>query len=146
MKMTRLFSLLVVSLCFSGCVLVPFVQAFKETGLTEGDRQEQLPQQVKRFSDARIFGNRQDALNLVSDESRAEISKQLAPTGDKERVVRSQIDDIEWFDNARRARVQMSVESFKMSQLIVKTIREDQEWEFSPGVGWLLSSRVIREE
>jgi hypothetical protein len=133
---------LIAALTVSGCVLVPFVQAFKETGLTEGDRMELLPPQLKKFADARMFGNKSLAMALVASESQAEISKQLQDKNEQERIVKSQVDEIEWIENARRARVVMKVESFTMSQLIVKTKKEEQQWEFSPVSGWLMTGRT----
>jgi hypothetical protein len=126
----------------SGCILVPFVQAFKETGLTEGDRMDLLPPQLKKFSDARVFGNKSLAMELVASESQAEISKQFQDKNDKERIVKSQVDEVEWSDGARKARVVIKVESFTMSQLIVKTKKEEQRWEFAPGSGWLMTERT----
>jgi len=125
----------------NGCVLVPFVQAFKESGLTEGDRMELLPPQVKRFSDARVFGNKTEALSLVSDESRPEIAKQLQDAKEPERIVKSQIDAIEWSNDAFNAKVILKVEAFKMSELVVRTVTEEQHWEFRSGTGWLLNYR-----
>jgi hypothetical protein len=126
----------------TGCILVPFVQAFKETGLTEGDRMELLPPQLKKFSNARMFGNKSLAMALVASESQAQISKQMQDKSDQERIVKSQVDEIEWIENARKARVVMKVESFTVSQLIVKTKKEEQRWEFSPGSGWLMTERT----
>lgn len=132
---------LLVALQVSGCVLVPFVQAFKETGLTEGDRMALLAPQIKKFSDARVFGNKSQAMALVTSESQAAISKQLQDKPEQERIVKSQVDEIEWSEDARKARVVLKVESFTMSQLVVKSKREQQRWEFSPGSGWLMTER-----
>ena len=129
----------------SGCVLVPFVQAFKETGLTEGDRMALLPPQVKRFSDARVFGNKTDAMSVVAPEARAEISSQLQSNNDQERIVKSRIDEIEWLEDAYKARVVLKVESFTMNQLVVKTTTEELKWEFKTGQGWVLTSRTKQE-
>jgi len=132
---------LLVALQVSGCVLVPFVQAFKETGFTEGDRMALLAPQIKKFSDARVFGNKSQAMALVTSESQAAISKQLQDKPEQERIVKSQVDEIEWSEDARKARVVLKVESFTMSQLVVKSKREQQRWEFSPGSGWLMTER-----
>lgn len=129
----------------SGCVLVPFVQAFKESGLTEGDRMALLGPKVKKFSDARIFGNKTDAIALVTPEARSDISQQLRETGDKERVVKSQIEEVEWSDDARKAKVIVKVESYKVHQLVVNTTLEEQNWEFGAVDGWMLSSRTMHE-
>ncbi len=136
-------SLVTVSL--NGCVLVPFVQAFKETGLTEGDRMALLPPQVKKFSDARVFGNKTDALSLVAPEAKAEISSQLQSNNDQERIVKSRIDEIEWLEDAFKARVVIKVDSFTMTQLVVKTFTEEQNWEFKTGTGWIMTGRTKKE-
>ncbi len=132
-------------LCLNGCVLVPFVQAFKETGLTEGDRMALLPPKVKKFSDAQVFGNKTDALDLVAPESRDEIAKQLQSSGVPERVVKSQIDAIEWSEDAYKAKVVVKTDSFAMNQLIVRTLTEEQNWEFQTGSGWLMTGRSKSE-
>jgi hypothetical protein len=129
----------------TGCVLVPFVQAFKESGLTESDRMALLGPKVKKFADARTFGNKTDAIALVVPEARPEISKQLRETSDNERVVKSQIEEVAWSDNARKAKVIVKVESFKVHQLVVNTTLEEQTWEFSATGGWMLSSRTKQE-
>jgi hypothetical protein len=141
-RLRQLFVLLVLLSGMSGCILVPFVQAFKETGLTEGDRMALLPAKVKKFSDARVFGNKTEALSVVAEDSKVEIANQLQTGKERERIVKSQIDNIEWLENAYKARVVVSVESFTMSQLIVQTTSEEQQWEFSSGSGWLLTSRT----
>jgi hypothetical protein len=137
---------LVIAFSSTGCVLVPFVRAFKETGLTEGDRMELLAPQLKKFSEARLFGNKSQAMELVAPEAQSEISKQLQDINEQERIVKSQVDEIEWIDGARKARVVMKIDSFKVSHLVVSSKREEQHWEFSPGVGWLMTSREQKVE
>lgn len=104
-----------------------------------------LGPKVKKFSDARIFGNKTDAIALVTPEARSDISKQLRETGDKERVVKSQIEEVEWSDDARKAKVIVKVESYKVHQLVVNTTLEEQNWEFGAVDGWMLSSRTMHE-
>jgi hypothetical protein len=125
----------------SGCVLVPFVQAFKESGLTESDRMALLPPRLKKFSDARMFGNKTDALDVVMPESQNQIAKQLSEVGEHERVVKSKVEEVEWSDSAHKAKVMVKVESYKVTQLIVTSVTEEQQWEYSTSSGWLLKSR-----
>ena len=134
-------ALVVLSLC-SGCVLVPFVQAFKESGFTENDRMALLGPQVKKFSDARMFGNKTEALALVATESQPEIAKQLNQSSEEERIVKSQIDHVEWIDDARKAKVTVRVDSYKVTRLVVNAVKEEQTWEFNPVAGWQLSARA----
>jgi len=125
----------------TGCILVPFVQAFKESGLTESDRMALLPPRLKKFSDARVFGIKTDALDLVMPETRNEIAKQLSDVGEHERIVKSKVEEVEWSDSANKAKVMVKVESYKVTQLIVTTVTEEQQWEYSTSSGWLLKSR-----
>ena len=125
----------------SGCILVPFVQAFKESGLTESDRMALLPPRLKKFSDARVFGNKSDALDVVMPEFRNYIAKQLSDVGEHERIVKSKVEEVEWSDSANKAKVMVKVESYKVTQLIVTTVTEEQQWEYSTSSGWLLRSR-----
>jgi len=138
---SRALILFVVLSVSNGCVLVPFVQAFKESGLTESDRMALLPPRLKKFSDARIFGNKTDALDVVVPDSRAQIAKQLSEVGEHERIVKSRVEEVEWADSANKAKVVVKVESYKVTQLIVTTVTEEQQWEYSTGSGWLLRSR-----
>ena len=151
-KHTVLTTIYLVGFCaavfLQGCVFVPFVQAFKESGLTESDRMALLPAQVKKFSDARVFGNNSQALALVLPESRPDVAEQFreersgSGTGrPEERIIRSKIDDIQWLDEARKAKVVLAVDSYKLSYLIVKTSQEEQEWEFTTSDGWMLKQR-----
>lgn len=129
----------------TGCFMVPFVQAFKESGFTAEDRMTLLAPKVKKFSDARVFGNKTDALALVTPEARLEVSKQLREGSEHERIVKSQIEEVEWIDDARKARLIMKVESYKVNQLVVNTTVEEQVWEFNTVDGWMLSSRTKLE-
>ena len=138
-------ALAIASVC-SGCVLVPFVQAFKESGLTENDRMALLGPQVKKFTDARIFGNKTEALALVTADARPEIAKQLNESSEEERIVKSQIDHVEWIDDARKAKVTVRVDSYKVTQLVVNAVKEEQTWEFNPASGWQLSARTKVED
>jgi hypothetical protein len=140
-SLLRFFVFLFVVSSLNGCLLVPFVQAFKESGLTESDRMALLPPRLKKFSDARMFGNKSDALDVVMPEVRTQIAKQLSEVGEHERIVKSKVEEVEWSDSATKAKVVMKVESYKVTQLIVTTVTEEQEWEYSTSSGWLLKSR-----
>jgi hypothetical protein len=100
-----------------------------------------LPPRLKKFSDARMFGNKSDALDVVMPEVRTQIAKQLSEVGEHERIVKSKVEEVEWSDSATKAKVVMKVESYKVTQLIVTTVTEEQEWEYSTSSGWLLKSR-----
>ena len=60
----------------SGCVLVPFIQAFKEVGATEGDRMALLDKEIKGFNAAIVWGNATEAANYVASESQLKLTSQ----------------------------------------------------------------------
>ena len=129
-----------------GCVLVPFIQAFKEAGATEGDRQALLAEELRKFSDGLQWGNKTQALSVVSDEAREEIASQLRALGDGDKVVDAKVDDIHWGEGAFSAKALLKVRYYTVPFYVVKTRIEEQHWEFSAGAGWRLQSRVVDSE
>jgi hypothetical protein len=140
---SALFSLVTVS--FSGCVLVPFVQAFKEAGATEGDRMALLPDNVKKFNSAMVFGNRMEAMQYVASDSQTKIAAGIQSDPESERVVDSKVNNIIWADSAYEATVEIKVKYFKVPVYIVNTRVEEQRWVFNVGQGWKLADRTVRE-
>jgi hypothetical protein len=137
-------SLIGASTSLSGCVLVPFVQAFKETGVTQGDRKALGPE-VKKFADAIVWGSKSDALAIVADESREEIARELSGLSEEERVVDSKLDDVTWGEDAYTATVKLKVRFYKVPFYVVKNRIEEQQWQFAVGTGWRLTSRAVVE-
>jgi hypothetical protein len=134
-----------VAVVSSGCVLVPFVQAFKEAGATEGDRMALLPDQIKKFNSAVVFGNRMEAMQYVASDSQNKIAEGLKDNSEEERVVDSKVSNVIWADSAREATVEIKVKYFKVPVYIVNTRVEEQRWVFSVGDGWKLADRTLRE-
>lgn len=127
----------------SGCIFVPFIDAFKKTGATEGDRMALLAPEVQRFSEAIGWGKKSEALTFVLDESKKDISGQLKKVGSEERIVDSKVDEVEWANDAYDAHVAVKVQYFLVPYYIVKTRVEQQHWVFSLAGGWKLKERVI---
>jgi len=124
---------------------VPFVQAFKQTGVSEGDRMALLAPEVKKFSDGLTWGNRVSALEVVADQSRVAISQQLKSASEDDHVVELKVNDVAWSENAYKAKVSLKVKYYKVPFYIVKTRLEEQQWEFSLGAGWKLTDRSVVE-
>jgi hypothetical protein len=136
---------LTVSLLFSGCILVPFLQAFKETGATPADRRALLEPETKKFSDAMLMGRKMRALSLVLPESRDEISQQIKDIGEGERVVEAKVDDIQWDPDAWKATVFIKIKYYKVPYYIVESRMDEQHWEFSMSDGWKLRDMTVAE-
>jgi hypothetical protein len=127
----------------SGCVLVPFVQAFKKSGVAESDRMALLPGEVKKFSEGLQWGNKMQALTVVTDDARPVLSEQLRAVPEDERVVESKIDDVAWSESAYKAKVSLKVKYFRAPFFVVKTRIEEQNWRFSLADGWKLTDRSL---
>jgi hypothetical protein len=124
---------------------VPFVQAFKEVGATEGDRMALLPEQIKKFNSAVVFGNRMEAMQYVSTDSQEKIASGLKDNTEEERIVDSKVNNVVWADSARQATVEIKVKYFKVPVYIVTTRVEEQRWAFSVGEGWKLIDRTVTD-
>ena len=137
----------VAALSLQGCVLIPFVQAFKETGATEGDRKALLEPEARKFADAMVLGNKSLAATVVMPESWPSISKQIRSRNEEERVVETKLDDVQYSDEARKATVTVKVRYFQVPFYIVKLRIEEQHWEFTMGDGWKLRdfAEVVEE-
>lgn len=133
-------------LSLSGCLLVPFIDAFKQTGATEGDRMALLAPQVKNFTDAVGWGNRTKAANMALEETRRDVMKQLKSVGEDEHIVESKVEDIEWQESATKATVSVRVKYYMAPYYVVKNRLEEQRWEFALGSGWKLRDRTAVEE
>lgn len=129
----------------SGCVLVPFIQAFKEVGATEGDRMALLNERVKKFNAAVVWGNRAEAVSYVADSSQLKLAPQFKDSSEEERVFDSKVSNVTWEDSARAATVEVKTKFYKIPVYVVTTRVEEQKWEFQAGAGWKLVDRTIQE-
>ncbi len=137
-------SLLVACTC-SGCVLVPFVNAFKQSGIAEGDRKELLAAEVKGFAEARTMDNVTVLQSYMADQNSYELAKSLRRSTEEEKVIESKIDDLRWSDDAYKASVFMKVRYYQIPYYIVKKRIEEQAWEFSLSRGWKLAGCKVTE-
>jgi hypothetical protein len=135
----------IIAAALQGCILVPFIDAFKKTGVAEGDRMQLLAPEVKKFTDALSWGSKTDALTVVADDSRTAIMKQLKGLGEDEHVVEAKVDEVEWIQDAYKAKVSVKVKYYKVPYYVVNTRVEEQQWEFSVAGGWKLKERAVSE-
>lgn len=137
--------LFAVSMSLSGCILVPFIQAFKETGATEGDRMALLSEEVKKFNAAVVWGNPTEAMTFVAPESQLKLSSQFKDKSEDERIVETKVDSVEWGDAARTATVSVKVRYFRVPVYVVNVRKEEQQWQFTLSEGWKIKDRVVNE-
>lgn len=128
----------------SGCVLVPFIQAFKEVGATEGDRMTLLNQDVKKFNAAVVWGNHTEATSYIAPESQLKLASQFKDVTEEERIVDSKVSNVVWSDGAREARVEVKTKFYRVPVYVVNTRVEQQRWTWSAGA-WKLVDRTLSE-
>ncbi len=133
-----------VSTSLSGCVLVPFIQAFKEVGATEGDRMELLDKEIKGFNAAIVWGNHTEAASYVAPESQLKLSSQFKDTTEEERIVDTKVTNVVWGDGAREATVQVKTKFYRVPVYVVNTRTEEQRWVWNMG-SWKVVDRSVRE-
>jgi len=146
MKFSRFILSLAATALLSGCFIIPFVQAFKETGATEGDRMALLEPEARKFADAMVLGNKKLAMTVVMPESRSSISKLIRDRNEEERVVESKLDDVQYSEAARKATVTLKVRYYKVPFYVVKMRIEEQHWEFTMSDGWKLRDMAELDE
>jgi len=132
------------STTLSGCVLVPFIQAFKEVGATEGDRMALLDKEIKGFNSAIVWGNHTEAASYVAAESQLKLAPQFKDTSEEERIVDTKVTNVMWADGAREATVQVKTKFYRVPVYVVNTRTEEQRWVWSTGA-WKLVDRTLRE-
>jgi hypothetical protein len=128
----------------SGCILVPFIQAFKEVGATEGDRMTLLNQEVKKFNAAVVWGNSTEAVSFIAPESQLKLASQFKDTTEEERIVDSKVNNVVWSDSARGAVVEVKTKFYRVPVYVVNTRVEQQRWAWAEG-SWKLVDRTLSE-
>lgn len=124
----------------TGCIFVPVIEGVNQMGLTKEDRASLLPGEVKRFQDARYWGNYLNALSYVLDESKDSIGKQLRRRPEGEKIVKSELREIELSPDGHEADVEVLMKRYDQNTLVVRNIEEVQHWRFLMGKGWRLLS------
>ena len=133
-----------VTISSSGCILVPFIQAFKDVGATEGDRMTLLNDEVKSFNSAIVWGNHTEAASFIAPESKLTITAQFKDTTEEERIVDSKVSNVVWSDSARGALVEVKTKFYRIPVYVVNTRVEEQRWAWTGG-SWKLVERTLRQ-
>lgn len=131
-------------LCLDACVLVPFIDSYKEMGVTQGDRQALLPKTLKKFQDYIYWGQYSNALSYTKDESLSDVKDSLQKYKDI-KIVSMKTDDIVFFNSSKEANVDVVVKYYKVPQYIVVDERVSEVWEFVSG-HWMIKERVFKNE
>lgn len=126
----------------SGCFLAPAIDSFNKLGVTSSDRQALLAERIKLFSDALYWGEPSEAMLFVAPAHRVTLEPEFRRIKKQEKIVENKIESVEFSEDARKAKVEMTVRSYKVPFYVVNDRTEIQNWEFNLSDGWLLASRA----
>lgn len=111
--------------------------------MTESGRQVLLNERVKEFGNSLYWGEVPAALVLVHPNKKSEFAKQLFDAKKlEERVVQSDIESINFKNNAYNAVVFFKIRSYRAPFYTVTDRLEQQAWEYSMSDGWQLVERM----
>lgn len=129
---------ILISCCFmlSGCVLAPFIDSYKQAGVSKADREVLLDKSVQEFHQALYWGSMREALAYTDDESRNNLREMMRNRRDTEKLVESQVEYVDFSDDAFSADVDVIVRYYEIPVYIVQKRLETQQWIFSYTGGW----------
>ena len=142
----RILSFLAISFVMAGCLFVPIISGFRDMGATADARQEMLKKAVKAFHDAVRSSNMTVAMSFIDKEKNPElreaIRNEMRRLRDKEKVVDSKLDFVEYDDDSYTADVEVRSKFFVVPYYVVNEKLETEKWEFETiGSKWILVSR-----
>ncbi|MCB0328153.1 MAG: hypothetical protein KDD70_00780 [Bdellovibrionales bacterium] len=131
--------LLLFLLTCNGCILVPFINSAKQSGLLRSDRERLLQEEVTKFHRVRFWGKSMQALGFASDEGRESVGDFLRAHSEGEKVVESAIDFVDFQEDAYRAEVAARIKYYRVPYYVVEERIENQNWAFSVASGWKIT-------
>lgn len=141
--MKKAVMILVCTLVLNGCVLVPFIDSYKKMGVSKTDRMALLEEQLKGYHSALADRRGGRALGYIHDEQRDQFRSVLREIQKKERIVDSEVDFVDFDEDAYEATAEVSIRSYQVPYYIVNERFEKETWKFSLASGWKLYSREV---
>ena len=132
--------LLALVLCLDACVLVPFIDSYKEMGVTEGDRQTLLAKTLKNFQDYVYWGQYNNALSFSQEDSINDIRESFRKYKEI-KIVSIKTDDVLFLNSSKEASVDIIVKYYKIPEYVVNDEKVHETWVFSLG-NWKIKERV----
>lgn len=140
MKKLAIVSLVAISFFLNGCLLVPFIDSFKESGIQESDRVRLFDKQIRQYKYALMDGRSGGMLKFVQREQFPEMRKTYRDMFNGQKIVDSKVDYVDFEDESHIAKVDLEVSYFRVPQYVVQSRIESQTWKFEVGTGWKLES------
>lgn len=140
MRYLKVIVLVLLSFLEIGCILVPAIDSVKRLGVTAGDRERLLNQEIKKFQEVLFWGNPQEVMAFASEEAQPSLREYLKQFGHDQRVVESKVKSIDFADDSYSANVEVGIKYYRVPFYMVNERFENQKWKFSMAGGWKLVS------
>lgn len=137
-------TLLIVLCCgMSGCILAPFIQAFSDAGVTEGDRQRLLSQSLRGYMEALRWSDTNAAAKYMEPQLHQALFQEARRKRGKERVVEGVVEEVIFSSNGYEADVEILLRTYEIPVFVVKDRVEKHRWNFGVGGGWSMTERTV---
>jgi len=139
------YTFILVLLCYtlSGCFIVPFIQSFKEIGVTAGDRMQILEGDLKKFHYAVTAGRLGKVLRYVQEDSKGSFKEEFRNRRRDEKIVDIKVDFVDFEEGAYAADVEVLVKYYEVPYYIVNERFEQERWTFAVSSGWKIISKEV---
>ena len=123
----------------SGCALfVAGIDSVKQAGLTSGDREMLLNQQMKDFHSSLFAGRVDAAMNYVDEDLQSTLRPQLKKSFKTDKQTDHVIDNIDFEDSSNQATVELTMKFFRNTDYLMKEQVVTEFWKFHLGGFWRL--------
>ncbi len=139
----KILMLIILPLALNACVLAPFIQSFKEIGVTEADRIVLFEKTMKDFEVAWQAGRLSRVLRYADESNRDSLSQLLRKSKKNEKVVDITVDDVAFNEDAREADAEVIVKYYEVPYYVVNERIEMEKWIFTVNTGWRLKSKEV---
>ena len=142
--MKKILLALVLAISLSGCLLVPFINAYNEMGWSPESRKELLSKSLKRYSNSLSSQNIQDLANFITADKRYELARGFVDPNTK--MVDGRINFIDFDSDAKKANIDFVVRYYQIPFYVVKERTEKLTWEFEGSDdGWKIHDRKVQD-
>ena len=145
-KLLTISVLTIIMLSLSSCIFIPFIDGYKQIGVTESDRKTLFDKTNKAFYNLILSGRYNNISDYLHPDYKDELVAGYRKERKEEKVVESSVDIVDFYEHANTAIVEMKIKAYRIPYYILEERYEKQKWEFL-GVRskWRLVSREIIE-
>jgi hypothetical protein len=126
-----------------GCILVPFINSFKQIGATKADRKVLLEKDLKEFNTAMRAQRFDAALQYVDQAYMNEFKNTLRSRMRSEKIVDMNVEMFDLAEDVRSGQIDMVMRYYEVPYYVVKDRLYEQDWAFSSGSWKLRGQREV---